>query len=67
MIKLMRMSYTCTKSVIKILKVEHLDVRNSFMLNTVTLVLIVPQKITTNNKTKRPYRKKEKVFVTYVY
>lgn len=63
------MSYTCTKSVIKILKVKHLDVRNSFMLNTVTLVLslIEPQKITTNNKTKRPYRKKEKVFVTYVY
>ena len=54
------MSYTCTKSVIKILKVKHLDVRNSFMLNTVTLVLIEPQKITTNNKTKRPYRKRKK-------
>ena len=62
----MRMSYTCTKSMIEILKVKHLDVRNSFMLNTVTLVLIEPPKITTNNKTKRPYRKKEEVFVKYV-
>ena len=63
----MRMSYTYTKSVIKFLKVKHLDVRNSFMLNTVTLVLIVTKKITTNDNIKRPYRKEEKVFVKYVY
>ena len=56
----MRISYTCTKSVIKILKVEHLDVRNSFMLNTVTLVLIEPQKSPQTTKPKDLIEKRKK-------
>ena len=56
----MRMSYTCTKSMIEILKVKHLDVRHSFMLNTVTLVLIEPKKSPQTTKPKDLIEKRKK-------